>query len=605
LIQEVKKNMAREVGTSAALGLIPEESEGIALDEQTRQAFTDVLAAIQIHGDELINIPNVVLVQPGYRFRDARFTPEPVLSITVLRKVDPAAVPARELIPARLGKVLVDVIPATPQQQWAFLKRREYIANTDLQIPAGEINRLIPGETATVAEAETNNAPAAAEMLNYVPPTRPLSEVHEEMTVICHASPDAGWRNLAQFIAGTEQRLTSTMYEFNARHILDALTTSLSAPRELQLILDGGSATQVPGPSNITVSKLAARQTLANSLQDRFHCVWAPVRDDHMTSDSFFPTAYHTKVTVRDGNSFWLSSGNWKESGQPSLDPINGPFPPGFSKNGFQSDHNREWHVIVHNRNLAETFETFINHDITQAEPLQLPAPVPPPTETMPDLFIPAQGLSAVAAFESEPEFFLEESFTKQIRVQPLMTPDNFPEHILPLIQGAQRSLYFQNQSLKPSAGNSRYMPLFRAVRDKTIEAKTNPNLDLKLLVSEYTDLQVLTAANFEMSMVKRQFQCHNKGIIIDDEIVIVGSHNWTGQGATQNRDASLIFFDAEIAAYFKKLFLYDWNRSGANDSLMLSMPLVAMPGEAPPPGMIRVPWSTVFTEWREAAEEA
>jgi hypothetical protein len=84
---------------------------------------------------------------------------------------------------------------------------------------------------------------------------------------------------------------------------------------------------------------------------------------------------------------------------------------------------------------------------------------------------------------------------------------------------------------------------------------------------------------------------------------VIVGSHNWIGQGCTQNRDASLIFHDAEIAAYFKKLFLYDWNRITVSDSLMLAMPIVAAPGEAPPPGMIRVPWSTVFPESRAAIE--
>jgi hypothetical protein len=569
-------------------------------DEQTQPSFADVLAAIQIHGEDLIKTPNVLIVRPGYRFRDGRFIPEPVVSITVLRKVDPDAVPAHELIPTHLGKVSVDVIPATPQQQLAFLRRREAFG---LQFLPGEISKLLPGEAATLAGAENNDPPLAAMTLNYVPPTHPLSLVDKEMTVTCHASPDAGWRNLREFIAGTQQRLISTMYEFNARHILDALTTTLKEPRELQLILDGGSPNDVPGPPQTTVSKLAARETLANSLQGRFQCVWAPVRDDHMTTNSFFPSAYHTKVSVRDGNSFWLSSGNWKDSGQPSIDPIKGPLPAGFSKSAFQSKYNREWHVIVHNPELAETFETFIIHDITQAKPLQLPAPPLSPTETMPDLFIPVEGLSAFGTFESEPQFFLEESFTKQIRVQPLMTPDNFPEQVLPLIKDAQRSLYYQNQALKPSAGNSRYMPLFNAVRDKTIEAKTNPNLDVKILVSEYTDLNVLTASNFDMSRVKRQYQCHNKGIIIDDEIVIVGSHNWTGQGATQNRDASLIFFDAEIAAYFKKLFLYDWNRIGANDSLLLSMPLVAMPGEETPEGMIRVPWTTVFTEWREISE--
>lgn len=570
-------------------------------EERMREAFEDVLAAIRIHGEELVNTPNVVLVRPGYRFRDARLIPQPVLSVTVLRKLDLGDVPVRDLIPARLGKVLVDVVPATPPQQLAFITRRNELASAGLQTPAGEISRLLPGEIGELmAEA---SADAFAPMQDYVAPDKPLALVDEDMTVICHASPDAGWRNLRQFISDTQERLTSTMYEFNARHILDKLKDTMQPPRQFNLILDGGDVNGVPGPAGTTISKLDARQTLANSLHNRFACVWAPVADDNWTTVSFFPRAYHTKVTVRDGKAFWLSSGNWKESGQPSIDPINGPFPPGFNKSSFQSNHNREWHVIVHNRNLAETFETYISHDITQAKPLQIPAPTPLSLAAMPDLFIPEEGLSAFASFDSEPEFFREESFTKQVKVQPVMTPDNFPEMVLPLIQNAQRSLYFQNQSLKPSTSNARYMPLFRALRDKTKQAATNPNFDVKLLVSEFTDLSLLTAFEFNMSCVKTQFQCHNKGIIIDDEIVIVGSHNWTGQGCTQNRDASLIFYDADIAAYFKKLFLYDWNRSNVSDSLMLSMPIVAMPGEAPPPGMIRVPWSAVYSEWREASE--
>lgn len=593
--------MAKELDGPNASPAAAGASEGVAsalTDE--RQAFNKVLAAIQIYGEDLLKNPNVVLVQPGYRFRDGMFIREPVLSVTVLRKVDAAAVPAHELIPAQLGEVPVDVVPATPEQQLAFLRRRQGIAEAGLQSPAGEISRTVPGDPIVT---ESPVASAAEAVSPYIPPDRPLALVDEDMTVICHASPDAGFRNLSQFIAGTQERLTSTMYEFNARHVLDALTDSLEEPREFQLILDGGAANQIPGPSATTVSKMAAREALETSLVDRFHTVWAPVDDDNMTTDSFFPTAYHTKVSVRDGDSFWLSSGNWKESGQPSVDPINGPFPPGFNKLDFQSEHNREWHVIVHNQELAETFETFIRHDITQAEPLQIPEPEPF-TEAMPDLFIPAEGLSAFAASEAEPEFFLEETFTKRVRVQPTMTPDNFPEQVLPLIEGATRSLYFQNQSLKPSASNSRYMPLFLALRDKTVEAATNPNLDVRLLVSEFTNLQTLTNAGFDISRVKRQFQNHNKGIIIDDEIVIVGSHNWTGQGATQNRDASLIFFDADIAAYFKKLFLYDWDRIQVTDSLMESMPIVALPGEPTPPGMIRVPWSTVFPEWREGTEE-
>jgi len=39
----------------------------------------------------------------------------------------------------------------------------------------------------------------------------------------------------------------------------------------------------------------------------------------------------------------------------------------------------------------------------------------------------------------------------------------------------------------------------------------------------------------------------------------VFGSHNWSNDGAVTNRDASLIFYDAEVAKYFEKIYDYDW----------------------------------------------
>jgi extracellular elastinolytic metalloproteinase len=571
------------------------------LKPTTSEAFDDVLAAIRVHGEELIAVPNVVAVRPGYRFHNSQIASQPVISIVILRKRELPDIPARELIPARLGKVLVDVLPATPFEQIAFLKRQGELTQAGLQMPAGIIDLRLPHERSLTDV----DVAAAGGLLDYVPPAEPLAEIEEEMTVVCHASPDAGFRNLREFIRGTKKSLTATMYEFNARHVLDTLTETLKAPRTFSLILDGGAASTVPGPPGSTVSKLAARDALHAALnktasKQRFDFVWAAVGDTRdKTNGGFFPTAYHIKVAVRDGQSFWLSSGNWKESGQPKIDPINGPLPPGFDPSEFLNDRNREWHVIIHNPTLAKLFEAFIKHDIAQAKPLQKPGTgVATADEPMPDLFIAKPAAEAFAAFG--PDFFpqVEKEFKKKVGIQPLMTPDNFPEFILPLILNAQKSIYFQNQSLKPSNSNSRYMPLFRALRDRSEESATNHNLDVKILVSEFTSLEVLKTAGFHMDGIKAQKECHNKGIIIDDEIVIVGSHNWTGQGATENRDASLIIKDKEIAAYFKEFFLFDWNRLPEGQHL-LPAPLVALPNEPTPPGMIRVSWSDVFGDSR------
>ncbi|WP_342343918.1 phospholipase D-like domain-containing protein [Agrobacterium fabrum] len=50
---------------------------------------------------------------------------------------------------------------------------------------------------------------------------------------------------------------------------------------------------------------------------------------------------------------------------------------------------------------------------------------------------------------------------------------------------------------------------------------------------------------------IKANGQCHTKGIIVDNEAVVIGSHNWSPTGMTTNRDASLIVYDQDVISYF------------------------------------------------------
>ena len=89
---------------------------------------------------------------------------------------------------------------------------------------------------------------------------------------------------------------------------------------------------------------------------------------------------------------------------------------------------------------------------------------------------------------------------------------------------------------------------------------------------------------------------CHNKTIIIDGETVMFGSHNWSNEGVKTNRDASLIFYDEEVAGYLAKVYEYDWDRL-ATAKPTATRPRVAKPGEATPKGHKRVPASAVLED--------
>jgi len=74
------------------------------------------------------------------------------------------------------------------------------------------------------------------------------------------------------------------------------------------------------------------------------------------------------------------------------------------------------------------------------------------------------------------------------------------------------------------------------------------------------------------------------------------GSHNWSNEGVKTNRDASLIFYDEEIAQYLAQAYDYDWNRL-AKGKPAAARPRIARNGEPTPTGFKRVPFSAVFDD--------
>jgi len=79
--------------------------------------------------------------------------------------------------------------------------------------------------------------------------------------------------------------------------------------------------------------------------------------------------------------------------------------------------------------------------------------------------------------------------------------------------------------------------------------------------------------------------------MIVDGRRVLLGSHNWSKPGVSLNRDASLLFDDAEVAEYYAQAFQIDWER--ANKIRPKRFVVEAMVreavGDVPPPGFQRV----------------
>src|SRR5262249_50424552 len=166
--------------------------------------------------------------------------------------------------------------------------------------------------------------------------------------------------------------------------------------------------------------------------------------------------SYHIKVTVRDGNSFWLSSGNWKGgSSQPvitqrQLDDATSTDLPG----------NREWHVVIKNKTLATRYRSHILQDFVRSEELNGgPLPVRRRDETLFDVPV-----FETLELERRPpsKVIKPKTLKRMVRVKPLLTPDKegavYSEAVLELIRSARDSLLFQIPyiGMPPSPGANR-----------------------------------------------------------------------------------------------------------------------------------------------------
>ena len=124
-----------------------------------------------------------------------------------------------------------------------------------------------------------------------------------------------------------------------------------------------------------------------------------------------------------------------------------------------------------------------------------------------------------------------------------------------------KKRLYFQNQSLNPVKEPTReWAELLRLLANYSVD----PSLDVRLIIRDigpiWKKLDSLLAAGFNTERLRVQSGCHTRGSSSTRAPKLIGSHNWTDQGVQANRRQSADP-NAEIAGYYERVFLHDWER--------------------------------------------
>jgi phosphatidylserine/phosphatidylglycerophosphate/cardiolipin synthase-like enzyme len=264
--------------------------------------------------------------------------------------------------------------------------------------------------------------------------------------------------------------------------------------------------------------------------------------------------------------------------------------------------HNREWHAILENDKLATMFQRYIEWDFQEARRVPVEEVVTP---APPDLFVPDEAFAEAAEAPLRAAYFDPLELDRELDVQPLLTPDRdsrgrraFITAAVDMLRRAQRSVFVQNQSFNLLSENvDEFEEFFTVLREKQ-----RAGLDVRVVFRDPREfgasggaklqkmLETIKDFGIDTDQIKVQSRCHTKGIIVDDQEVLLGSHNLTNAGGLYNRDASLVVRDPEVASYFRRIFEFDWNTLATQqaDEIMFDV-RVAEPGEATPMGFRRV----------------
>jgi hypothetical protein len=506
-----------------------------------------VFAAVRSARSQFANRDDVVAIKPGYRFENGEITDQRAVVIAVNRKLELGALESRgrTKLPDYIDGVRTDVTVASAQDLFG-----------------------IDMDEAATASWHTNYKPR---------PDLPLTRRPVNGKFVIHTGPDASWPQLGPFLAKTRKSLVVAMYDFGATNVANGVLDAVKGQAEtISLVLQMGGKVH---DGDLTDAEAVAQ--IRDAKGSKFDFAPASVG-----TNGIFDSAYHIKVAVRDHNAMWLSSGNWQSSNQPNVAPLT-------NKDDAPSAlrlYNREWHAILEDAELSKLYEDHILRDLEEAKTVTEAGIV---SEQL--VFLPANVAMDTLEAPEKPRYFQPLTGERTIDVQPILTPDNYLDVVLPFIQSAKSRIYFQNQSFNTKTVGDNYRRLLDALLEKQ-----KGGLDVRIIFRSFgsEDRDVISNAKdygFDTNKIRKQKNCHTKGIIIDSEAVLMGSHNWTTAGTGFNRDASLIFYDAEIAKFYEEIFLYDWNRIGpAKIDENLPPPVLAPSGgeTAPPSGYIAVPLS-------------
>ena len=353
--------------------------------------------------------------------------------------------------------------------------------------------------------------------------------IFRNVSVTTYVSPDCSNEVFTQAIDNASDSLLVNMYEFSSPSLGESLVVAKARGVDVRVLIEGGPV------GGISPSEKSLVWTVNRS--------GIPVMSMVSTATEHAPYRYdHAKYIVIDNNSLLLTSENFKNSGLPQK---------GMSGN-------RGWGVHLRNTGIAQYFTGIFIADTGSRSVVS---------------YTGTEGNTEPALSEKYPVEFTPATF-EGATVIPVIAPDTSYQ-ITGMLDSARTSIeieqaYITNESrlslnpyLSSAINASRRGVQVRILLDSywyNIEGPGD-NDEMAALINRIASAEhlPLEAKCIDLS-VSPVDKIHNKGVIVDDERVLVSSINWNSNSPTFNREAGVIIDHPGVARYFRAVFDDDWN---------------------------------------------
>ncbi|MFH1101978.1 MAG: phospholipase D-like domain-containing protein [Methanobacteriota archaeon] len=356
-----------------------------------------------------------------------------------------------------------------------------------------------------------------------------------EGDITTFVSPDCSYPAITKELRNATHTISLNMYEFTDPFLYQELIQALERQVTLNIFMEGSPVGGVDIREKYILTQLARHganiRLMANNQNQH---IYARYPYDH------------AKYLVIDSTTVIIESCNWAKTGVPK-DPTSG---------------NREWGIIIKNPEVASYYQQVFSEDWNPYYQDSIPL------EDL-NLAIPTQfTLDTTITTGIYTPQFNPETLHGKFTLTPVLSPDTSEQCILDAIDSAEETILIEQLTLAKNWDDV-ISPFINHLIQKAAQG-----VDIKIImnynpqyISETTDL-FATKQLFEENHIQVKFlytnwsvftNMHNKGMIIDNQTVLISSINWNENSVRRNREAGVLIHNNTVAQYYANVFYADW----------------------------------------------